>query len=202
MGIFFIFLSVSQKWLGSLSSSDQRCTLAFSVLSNRCLWEHPAVRGPPPNYKKIIKKISQEQKRQDDLVASVYLPVTSTPLRSSRSPPVTPPFAPVVAPSAGLSPVVKVVGDSPIAPLPHRSVSVPLHQLQFGPQICDEYPGCPSHSDSSDEMSELDDSEVDDISKDDDELRFLAKRFLIRFCYGFFYIVYVHARAENIIQIF
>ena len=65
-----------------------------------------------------------------------------------------------------------------LAPLPHRSVSVPLRQLQFGPQICDDYPGCPSRSDSSDEMSELDDSEVDDISKDDDELLFLAKRFL------------------------
>ena len=64
-----------------------------------------------------------------------------------------------------------------LAPLPHRSVSVPLRQLQFGPQICDDYPGCPSRSDSSDEMSELDDSEVDDISKDDDELLFLAKRF-------------------------
>ena len=57
------------------------------------------------------------------------------------------------------------------------SASVPHRQLQFGPQICDDYPGCPSRSDSSDEMSELDDSEVDDISKDDDELLFLAKRF-------------------------
>ena len=64
-----------------------------------------------------------------------------------------------------------------LVPLPHRSVSVPLRQLQFGPQICDDYPGCPSRSDSSDEMSELDVSEVDDISKDDDELLFLAKRF-------------------------
>ena len=45
---FFNFLSVSQKWHGSQSSSDQRCTLVFSVLSNRWLWEHPAVRGPPP----------------------------------------------------------------------------------------------------------------------------------------------------------
>ena len=49
--------------------------------------------------------------------------------------------------------------------------------LQFGPQIYNDYPGCPSRSDSSDEMSELDDSEVDDISKDDRELLFLAKRF-------------------------
>ena len=83
----------------------------------------------------------------------------------------------MIAPSAGLSPLVEVVGDSPIAPLPHRSVFVPLRQLQFVPQICDDYPGCPSRSDSSDEMSELDDSEVDDISKDYDELLFLAKRF-------------------------
>ena len=56
--------------------------------------------------------LSLEQKRQDDLVASVYLQVSSTPLRSSCSPPVTPPFSPVVAPSAGLSPLVEVVDDS------------------------------------------------------------------------------------------
>ena len=49
----------------------------------------------------------------------------------------------------------------------------------FSTMICDDYPGCPSRSDSSDEMSELDDSEVDDISKDDDELlRLLGEEIL------------------------
>ena len=100
--------------------------------------------------------LSLEQKRQDDLAASVHLPVTSTPLLSSRSPPVTPSFSSVIAPTAGLSPVVEVVGG----PLKRRNVPVLARQLQIGPQICDDYPGCPSRSDSSDEMSELDDSEA------------------------------------------
>ena len=56
-----------------------------------------------------------------------------------------------------------------------RPVSVEVSVFRFAKRPY--YPGCPSRSDSSDEMSELDDSEVDDISKDDDELLFLAKRF-------------------------
>ena len=75
--------------------------------------------------------LSLEQKRQDDLVASVDLPVTSTPLRSSRSRPVTPSFSPVVGPSAVLSPLVEVVGDSPIALFPHPSVPVAAPARKF-----------------------------------------------------------------------
>ena len=93
---FLNFCQFRKNDLGHGQVSDQRCTLAFSVLSNRWLWEHPAVRGPPPKL---------EQKRQDDLVASFIFQSPQLLCEALRSPPVTPPFSPVVAPSARCGPV-------------------------------------------------------------------------------------------------
>ena len=93
---FLNFLSVSQNDLGH----GQVPTNVALSLSASC-----RTGGFGSILQFVDHLLSLEQKRQDDLVASVYLPVTSTPLRSSRSPPVTPPFSPMVAPSAGPAPV-------------------------------------------------------------------------------------------------